>query len=455
MKRPIDMSLWRSGSLRLRFLLAILLWVMIGIAGIWFSASRVFTKHIELQYHDELYGHVRELTGLVQVSKDGHLRLSRPLSDPRYLEPMSGFYWQVSVYHGDRLHSASMVHGALDEDIAHTPQVRHIVENGPSGRAIVYGLTGQTPDGRTIHYVIATDKRYLDEAIAGFTQELTLWLLGLAATLVGTGLIAIMLVLRPLDRLGASVAALRTGKREPLEGPFPSEIMPLVNDLNAYAADNQAMIERSRVQAGNLAHSLRTPLAVIIDEAERLAAHPATRTPGTTLLGQSEVMVQQIEYHLARARSAASARTSIKASLLPDVLAPVLNAMRKLHPGKSFDLADGGIPAKPVAVDPVDLSELLSILLDNAGKWSLSHVEITIGGRDEQCRIAITDDGPGMSPDQIEAAFDIGVRHDPSRPGTGLGLAIARDIAAAYGISLTLSPARNKGLEAVLLLPTA
>jgi hypothetical protein len=106
MKRLVDLSLWRGGSLRLRFLLAILLWVAIGIAGIWVSASRVFTKHIELQYHDELYGHVRELTGLVQVTPDGHLHLSRRLSDPRYLEPMSGFYWQVSVYHGDRIHSA-------------------------------------------------------------------------------------------------------------------------------------------------------------------------------------------------------------------------------------------------------------------------------------------------------------------------------------------------------------
>jgi signal transduction histidine kinase len=443
MRRLVDLSLWRGGSLRLRFLLAILLWVAIGIAGIWVSASRVFTKHIELQYHDELYGHVRELTGLVQVTPDGHLHLSRRLSDPRYLEPMSGFYWQVSVYHGDRIHSDSMLHGKLDEDIAHTPEVRHVVENGPSGPAIVYGLTGLTPDGRVIHYLIATDKRYLDEAIAGFTKELTLWLLALAAMLVGTGLLAIVLVLRPLDRLGASVAALRTGAREPLEGPFPSEIMPLVSDLNAYAADNQAMIERSRVQAGNLAHSLRTPLAVIIDEAERLSANPTTRAPGRTLLSQSEVMVQQIEYHLARARSAATARSSIKASVIPEILGPVLNAMRKLHPGKTFDVDTNGKIVPSVAVDPVDLSELLSILLDNAGKWARSSVTISISPVAGVCTVAILDDGPGMSLKQIEDAYGIGVRHDPSSPGTGLGLAIARDIADAYTIELDLTCSRG------------
>jgi hypothetical protein len=107
-------------SLRLRFALAIMLWVAAGIGGIWYSATRVFSKHIELQYHDELYGHVRELAGLVAVAGDGHVSLSRPLSDPRYLEPMSGFYWQVSVDKGDVLRSASMLHGALDEDVAHS-----------------------------------------------------------------------------------------------------------------------------------------------------------------------------------------------------------------------------------------------------------------------------------------------------------------------------------------------
>jgi signal transduction histidine kinase len=142
--------------------------------------------------------------------------------------------------------------------------------------------------------------------------------------------------------------------------------MPLVSDLNAYAADNQAMIERSRVQAGNLAHSLRTPLAVIIDEAERLSANPATRAPGRTLLSQSEVMVQQIEYHLAapdrRRRPEAPSRPASSPRFWP-----VLNAMRKLHPGKTFATHAQDAFARGVAVDPVDLSELLSILLDNAG----------------------------------------------------------------------------------------
>jgi hypothetical protein len=194
-----------------------------GHRRIWYSATRVFIKHIELQYHDELYGHVRELAGLVAVAPDGHIALSRPLSDPRYLEPMSGFYWQVTVDKGDTLRSASMLHGALDDNVAHSPQVIHMVDRGPTGPAITYGFTRLTPDGRVIHYVIATDKRYLDDSIAHFTIELSLWLLALAVALIGTGVLAIAFVLKPLNRLGLAVAELRSGRREPLQGPSPSK----------------------------------------------------------------------------------------------------------------------------------------------------------------------------------------------------------------------------------------
>jgi hypothetical protein len=208
---------WRQP--RLRFLLAILLWVAIGIAGIWVSASRVFTKHIELQYHDELYGHVRELTGLVQVTQDGHLHLSARF-------PIRAILNQCPASTGRSASITAIGFTPLDAARQTGRGYRPHARGTPRRRERAFRPGHRLwpdrpdPDGRVIHYLIATDKRYLDEAIAGFTKELTLWLLALAAMLVGTGLLAIVLVLRPLDRLGASVAALRTGAREPLEGPF-------------------------------------------------------------------------------------------------------------------------------------------------------------------------------------------------------------------------------------------
>ncbi|HWU04620.1 MAG TPA: ATP-binding protein, partial [Novosphingobium sp.] len=243
----------------------------------------------------------------------------------------------------------------------------------------------------------------------------------------------------------------REGRAERLDGRFPSEIAPLVEDLNAYVADNAAIIARARVQAGNLAHGLRTPLAVITDEAERLAMAPATRASGEALLAQATAMARQIEFQLARARQAGAARHGGQGSLLPDLLAPLLSAMRKLHPDRRFEMA--AVPDAPVRLpfDPVDLSELLSILLDNAGKWARSAVSIAIEEGAGGPRVTIADDGPGMTAEQIGLACQIGSRFDPAMPGSGLGLAIAQDIAAGYGWVLRLEQRAGGGLAARLM----
>ncbi len=428
-----------SGSLRVRFLLAILLWVVLGIGAIWYSATRVFETHVEQSYHEELEVHVRELARLTQLDSNGVPRLSRPLSDPRYEVPLSGFYWQVSVPGKPVMKSESMTRGALDDEVAHSPEITHVVEDGPTGPAITYGLVRPGPQGEEIHFVIATDQSELDRLIDSFTRELTLWLVALGALLLATGLAIISFGLRPLAKLGEAIARLRRGDAHRLEGRYPSEIAPLVSDLNAYVQQSGDMIARARVQAGSMAHSLRTPLAVVMDEAERLAEGDSDNAAAAVLLDQTRMMEQQIEYHLARARSAAGARTPGTVSRLPELLVPILSAMHRLHPDKQFVLADHDCEGAALPLDPVDLSELLSILLDNAGKWSRQTVDIAIAcDKDGGLAVRIQDDGPGMSEDQIVAAFDIGTRFDPDTPGSGLGLAIARDICASMEANLEL-----------------
>jgi len=440
-----------SGSLRLRFLLAILLWVSLGIFGIWFTANGVFTKHIEEAYHEELEVHVRELARLTQLDENGDPRLTRPLSDPRYEVPLSGFYWQVTVQGREPLRSESMTTGQLDQRVAHSPDIAHEVEDGPTGPTITYGLLETGPGDEEIHIVIATDQSELDEDIASFTRELFLWLVSLGALLLATGFAIISFGLRPLNRLGEAINRLRSGQADKLEGQYPSEIAPLVHDLNEYIAQTSDLVERARVQAGNLAHSLRTPLAVVTDEAEQLGQNPDCQKSSRVLLEQTERMQQQIDYQLARARSAAGARLPGSRSLLPAILMPIISAMERLHRDKAFTL----LPMKQpftVAVDPVNLGELVSILLDNAGKWARSNVEIAVR-RNEVGRILLTisDDGPGMREEDIAGAFEIGSRFDLEMPGSGLGLAMAKDIATAIGAEIDLLSS-GEGLVATVTL---
>ncbi|GAB4482109.1 MAG: ATP-binding protein [Erythrobacter tepidarius] len=438
------------GSLRLRFLLAVTLWVMLGIGAVGISAVGIFSKHVEQSYHEELEVHVRELGGLTEVAPDGAIILTRPLSDPRYAQPLSGFYWQVTAAGREPLRSQSMTRGSLDESIAHSPEILHRLDSGPTGPAITYGYTRKGPAGEDIHFVIATDQSELDRLIGSFTRDLTGWLAALAALLLATGYAVISFGLKPLDRLSLAFARLRHGEAEELEGQYPTEIAPLAADLNAYIRKNEAMIARARVQAGNLAHSLRTPLAVITDEAERLAERHDSRTAAAVLLDQARAMEQQIEYHLARARSSAGSKPSGRGVELPAVALPILRAMERLHPEKRFALKAADCDVTMLPLDPVDFAEVLSILLDNAGKWARQEVTLTLASMPNGVSmVTIADDGPGIPEGLIDQAFEVGSRFDPHIPGSGLGLAIARDLCEAMGIELAL---RNgpQGLVATL-----
>lgn len=427
-------SRWGANSLRLRLLLAVLVWVDLGIGAIWYSATLVFARHVEQQYHEELAVHLQELTGLVTYSPTGMPRLVRPLSDPRYAIALSGFYWQVSVDGEAPVRSPSLRGRHLDERIAHAPAILHHVEAGPTGPAITYGILRRAPNGREVHYVIATDMRFLEAAVAGFRRDLTIWLIALAAGLVATGWAVVVFAFRPLDRLAQAVGRLHAGDLRAFQRPFPDEIEPMARDLNAYIEHNSAVVERARVEASNLAHGLRTPLAVITDEAELLAMTPGGEGHAEVLLEQSRRMSRQIEYRLARARAAG--RLPGNVSPVSTVLPSVLRAMQRIHPDKRFEQVIRGEVILPI--DPVDLTEILSNLLDNAGKWAKRDIVV-------ECRslprpgFCITDDGPGLNHQQIAQAGTLGVRFDPEKSHAGLGLAIARDVASEYGATLAFS----------------
>jgi signal transduction histidine kinase len=443
----------RWNSLRLRFMIAVLLWVALGITAILWSSVRLFTQHLEQNYHEELEVHVKELAQLAQFDTDGRVTLNRPLSDPRYAIPSSGFYWQIRVNANPPLKSKSMTTGELDDQIAHAPEILHRLTDGPTGPTIAYGFTRELPTVGLVHYTIATDQRHLDRIIGGFMRELSLWLAVLGLLLLASGMAVVAFGLKPLDRLSQGVARLRRGEVAALDGDYPNEIAPLVVDLNAYVNDNARHIERARVLAGNLAHSLRTPLAVITDEAEQLQDAPATQTSGVALLAQAAAIGAQVDFHLARARLIAQVGTaSGHGAMMPNVFEPILRAMRRLYPDQHFTLTYFPKESVRLPVDPVQLSELLSNLIDNAAKWAEREVIIRVSRTPAHMMIAIKDDGPGMTPAQIEQCFAIGTRFSTDKPGAGLGLAIAKELASAMDMALELKPRKDtSGLCASLI----
>ena len=279
-------------------------------------------------------------------------------------------------------------------------------------------------------------------------------LAGFALVMILTGAAQIAYGLRPLQRLADAVGDIRVGRATRMEGTYPSEIRPLVSDLNDLLEANAAMVGKARVEAGNMAHGLRTPLAVILDEAERLAA-AGHRESADTLIRECQKMQRQIEYQLVRARSAAVEPTPGQTASLRQTLKPILTAMARLHASRDIALCCGDFPDVSIQIDVIDLGEILSSLIDNAVKWACSRAMISWEREGDKVRILIDDDGKGIAPAFRDSVFAVGKRLDEDIAGSGLGLAIARDLAHLYSGTIALGASPLGGLRVEILLPIA
>ena len=257
--------------------------------------------------------------------------------------------------------------------------------------------------------------------------------------------------LTPLNRLRARLADLRAGRARRVEGDYPAEVQPLVDDLNALLDDRERRVARAQAQAGDLAHGLKTPLAVLAHEAERAEAS-GQRELATVVGEQVERMRRQVESHLAQARAAASGVAADERSVVADSARALARTLLRLHAERGVAIDVKVAEEHAVRVGRVDLDEMLGNLLDNACKAARSRVVVEAARNGDRVAVTIDDDGPGLAPELRESVLNRGVRADQAGPGSGLGLAIVRDLAELYGGSITLGASPAGGLRARLEL---
>ena len=273
------------------------------------------------------------------------------------------------------------------------------------------------------------------------------------ACLIG-GLALLRESLHPFDTMRRRLSDIRAGKERQLLGSYPTEVQPLVDDLNALLEHRDQTVRRALAKAGDLAHGLKTPLAVLAREAE-LAEADGHRDLAATMGQQVERMRRQIEYHLAHARAAASGATpGMRCSVVASADA-LARTLLRLHAERGITIDVRVAADHHVRGQREDLEEMLGNLLDNACQWASSRVllESTISG--DRLVITVDDDGPGLDASMRPVVLQRGVRADEAAPGSGLGLAIVRDLAELYGGSISLDGAPQGGLRARLELPAA
>ena len=278
-----------------------------------------------------------------------------------------------------------------------------------------------------------------------------------AIGLLVAGLTQVRTGLAPFEQLRSRLAAVRQGQSRRVEGSYPSEVQPLVDDLNALLEDRERSVGRAQAKAGDLAHGFKTPLAVLAQEAERAQAGEGGEL-ATTVAQQVDRMRRQVDYHLAHARASASgARLGARCSVVESVEG-LARTLLRLHAERGL-VIETEVPGElAVQVEREDLDEMLGNLLDNACKWARSRVRLAAsadGVGESGVLILVDDDGPGLDPSLQATVLQRGVRADEASPGSGLGLAIVRDLAELYGGTVALGRSPEGGVRARLQLPPA
>jgi signal transduction histidine kinase len=255
-----------------------------------------------------------------------------------------------------------------------------------------------------------------------------------------------------ITQLRARLAAVHAGENERVEGEYSAEVQPLVNDLNALLDHQHQAVKRAAAKAGDLAHGLKTPLAILSAEAERVRDAGQPDLSGA-IAQQIAQMRRQIDYHLAHARAAASGATPGARASVRDSAESLVRALHRLHAARRLTI-DVGAPADLIVrCQREDVDEMLGNLLDNACKWGRARVVLSATASDDLVVIDVDDDGSGLEAAKREAVLQRGVRADEAAPGSGLGLAIVRDLADVYGGTITLGPSPLGGVRARLTLP--
>ena len=453
----------RANSLALR----LFLWaagctlVILIITGI--ALSSLYRHAVERAFDRRLDVYLRTLVADVASPEEGSDKFPQSIGEPLFELPLSGWYWQVTrldtkkpeVHSSRSLWDSSLPRLPGDSSPA-APEYRQGYAQGPEEQnlRLVERNIDLGDDGRYL-IGVAGDASEIDDETRSFDRAIGVTFAALTIALLLTTALQVRFGLAPLTRISQSLAAIRSGRAERLEGKFPVEIAPLARETNALIDANREIVERARTHVGNLAHALKTPLSVIVNEAAARGGDPLAQK----VLEQADIMRDQVARQLERARLAA--RLTVVGTLtdVPPVVTALARTMEKLYRERDIAIAIDAPEHARFRGEQQDLEEMIGNLVDNGCKWAQSRVAIEVvadqpaDAEKPRVRIIVDDDGPGLSPSEREQVATRGQRLDETKPGSGLGLSIVVELAALYGGVLTLGTAPIGGLRAELALP--
>jgi signal transduction histidine kinase len=452
----------RANSLALRLFVTATLWTVVILVGTAILLSSLYQQAVERSFDHRLSVYLRSLVADVASPDVPADKFPQSLGEPLFELQLSGWYWQVTRLDEKKDVRASRSLG--DRQLTQLPKPQRGEPETETREGYVQGPEDQKlrliertvdlgADGRFL-IAVAGDAAEIDAETEAFYQALAITFGALSIVLILTTMFQVRFGLAPLKRISESLTAIRSGTTERLEGNFPDEIAPLARETNALIDANRQIVERARTHVGNLAHALKTPLSVMVNEAVSRGDDPFA----VKVREQTDIMRDQVARHLERARLAARLTTIATLTDVPAVVTALARTMEKIYRDKNIAIALDAPANTRFLGERQDLEEMVGNLLDNACKWATSRVAVQVvreksAPNTQIIRIIVDDDGRGLSPAEREQVARRGKRLDETKPGSGLGLSIVVELAGLYGGKLTLDTAPIGGLRAELMLP--
>jgi signal transduction histidine kinase len=431
-------------------------WLVLALVTTGFLLSDLYSRALDTTLTQTLDFHVESLAGALLETRDPQ-DPDIALADPRFERPRSGWYWIIHDGAGNLVNLSTSVVGIDLQGVGVAADAlgrSTEIINDPFGTQLRLVERSVTLGANSYRITVAGNLTEILKLVDDFRGQAFIVLGAVGIMLAVMSAIIARIALRPIARLSEAVEAVREGDSAEVSGTYPTEIAPLAEEVNELLRSNAQIIERARNQVGNLAHGLKTPIAVLRNEAQARKGALAD-----VVSGETEKMSNMVSTYLERARLAA--RTSVvgKKADASMIMLRLTRVMRKIHPDVTitFQQPDASVPW--FRGDEADLEEVAGNLLDNACKWSKGAVEVRLeaerSAKGTQLMVRIEDNGPGLSEEDAQKVLRRGVRLDEKTPGTGLGLDIVKELVDVYGGSLELKRSQLGGLLVELRLPTA
>lgn len=447
-------------SLRLRLLAAwaIFIAITLQVAGI--GLRVLFERSIARRTQTELEADLRQLRRGMEISADGVIRIARAPTDPQFDIVFGGRYWQIAENGEPILRSPSLEAETLSLPKGFSPapgdQQTWII--GPEKQHLFGVVRKHTvaPQGsdasRDLVIITAVDGAEIRADTDKFSSDLFSSLAALALFLLLGAFTHVSIGLKPLQKLRTSVAAVREGRARRLEGEYPDEVMPLVNETNALLSAQEEALLAARQRAGDLAHGLKTPLAIMAAKS-RYVRRAGEAVAADDIDRQIDTMSRHIERELARARARGSVRAGLTRVDVAGLLRELTSAIQALPREPVLDWSTHIPERLELPIDADDFNNIIGNLLENAQKWAQLAVRVEARREGSGIAVEVADDGPGIPTDEIPRMLLRGVRADTSIAGSGLGLAIVSDLVEIYHGTLVLERSALGGLSAIVHLP--